>query len=557
MPRPAIRLVILLLAALGLYLVGNASVPLLDRDEPRYAQASRQMLQSSDWVVPRFLDDIRAKKPPLIYWLQAGSMRLLGDNAFAARLPSALAVFLSAGLLAVLVWRARGPDHAIWTTLIFCSSALMIVAAKSATTDAVLLLWTVIAQACLYAIWRGNRSWGVAIALAVAIGLGLLTKGLIVGVVLATIAALAAFRWTDRRRSVSPLAPRFAGENPPQSGGLTEGATRLAQALVGLLIVAAMVGPWVFLVHKRSPEFLPAMFHEAAGHALQGREGHGGPPGMHLLFIWADFLPWSLLLPFALVAGWQRRDEPTVRFALAAVIGPWLMVELAIRTKLPEYMLPTIPALAFLTADALLRSLRHRGEELSSRQFVGAAIIWAVVLILISLLPWLAALRFRPLPWVSMSILTLATMIWSLGVVRGLRRRQPAGAVATMGLGMMGIIAILYGIYLPRAQFLRLSILTADVLREQRATGPGQCVMVDYKEPSLAFYQGGTIREHLSEFVISGKTEQWTPWMVITRDVWNRSSPQVQAHLQVIADFRGLSVADSMRDIDLMVVRKR
>ena len=557
MPRPAIRLVILLVAALGLYLVGNGSVPLLDRDEPRYAQASRQMLQSGDWVVPRFLDDIRAKKPPLIYWLQASSMRLLGDNAFAARLPSALGVFLSAALLAVLVWRARGTDHAVWTTLIFCSSALTIVAAKSATTDAVLLLWTVIAQACLYAIWRGNRSWVVAIVLVVAIGLGLLTKGLIVGVVLATIAALALFRWTDHRRGVPPLAPRVAGEKPPQSGGLTDGAIRLAQTLVGLLILAAMVGPWVYLVHQRAPDFLPEMFHEAAGHALQGKEGHGGPPGMHLLFIWADFLPWSLLLPFAVVAGWKRRDEPTVRFALAAVIGPWLMVELAIRTKLPEYMLPTIPALAFLTADALVRSLRHRAEELSSRQFVGAAFIWAGVLILISLLPWLAALRFRPLPWTSMSILTVATVIWTLGVVWSLRRRQPAGAVAAMGLGMMCIIAILYGIYLPRARFLRLSILAANVLRAHGATGPGQSLMVDYKEPSLAFYEGGTIREmEHSQTVISGKTDQWTSWMVITGDVWNRSSPAVRAHLQVIAHFRGLSVADSMRDVDVMIVHK-
>ena len=579
MVRAKVQMAALLLAALGLYLVGNASVQLMDRDEPRYAQCSRQMLQSGDWVVPRLFDDIRAKKPPLIYWCQASVMRVLGDTAFAARLPSVLAIFGCACLLAIFVWRIRGPQHALWTTLVFCSSALVIVAAKSSMTDGVLLLWTVIGQGCVYAIWRQNRSWGVAVILAIAIALGLLTKGLIAGVLLATILVLWAFgsgfkTYMRLRHLFSRDAQRSASDSASRDSGVERQdaplqlnrdpnalrvlhrftATQIAQVIVGLTIVVCMVGPWVYLVHQRSPEFLGAMAHEARGHALQGKEGHGGPPGMHLLFIWADFLPWSLLLPTAIVVGWMHRNEPMTRFALASVIGPWLMVEFAVRTKLPEYMLPTMPGLAFLTADAIVRGIRGGGPDFSSRQFVGSARIWGGVIILIGLSPWLAALRFRPLPWVAMSLISIGTIVWSLLVVALLRRRR---GVAAMGIGMMCVCALLFGVYLPRAQFLRLSILTAEVLRQHGVTAPGQSLMIDYKEPSLAFYQGGTIREQLSPIIVWGQYAKWTPWMVITRDVWMRSPEEVRGHLEIIAHFRGLAIADAMRDIDVMVVRTR
>src|SRR5205814_2646723 len=128
------------------------------RDEPRYAQASRQMLQSGDWVVPRYLDELRAKKPALIYWCQAACMKVFGDQgdagAFAARLPSAVAILAVLVLLAAVVWRGLGPRRALWTALVFASSVLTIAAAKMCLTDAVLLLWITVGQLCLFALYR-------------------------------------------------------------------------------------------------------------------------------------------------------------------------------------------------------------------------------------------------------------------------------------------------------------------------------------------------------------------------------------------------------------------
>src|SRR5215470_12824043 len=93
----------LLIAVLAMvYLVGNDRVPLWDRDEPRNAQAARQMLTSGDWVVPHFLDKVRTAKPPFTNWCQATAMALFGQNSFSARLPSALAMTGTLSVLSVV-----------------------------------------------------------------------------------------------------------------------------------------------------------------------------------------------------------------------------------------------------------------------------------------------------------------------------------------------------------------------------------------------------------------------------------------------------------------------
>src|SRR4051812_25016070 len=107
-----VSLTLIILGAAALYLVGNGSVSLWDRDEPRYAQCSRQMLDGyagpkrappPGFVVPHFLDDLRTEKPPFIYWCQAAAMKVFGENDFAARFPSALGMTLVLTLLAVVL----------------------------------------------------------------------------------------------------------------------------------------------------------------------------------------------------------------------------------------------------------------------------------------------------------------------------------------------------------------------------------------------------------------------------------------------------------------------
>ena len=208
MDRTRLKILGLIVVAGAVYLMGNGRTQLFDRDEPRYAQCSRQMLQSGDWVVPRLYDKIRAAKPPGIYWCQATAMKFLGDTAFAARLPSAVAMLLTVALLAVGVWRELGPQHALWTSFIFASSLLTIYAAKVSMTDSVLLLWTTIALVSIYALWSGRGGWLAVITLSVSISFAGLVKGpFVLGVLAGTLGMLAILRAVGYRQGERPAFP--------------------------------------------------------------------------------------------------------------------------------------------------------------------------------------------------------------------------------------------------------------------------------------------------------------------------------------------------------------
>ncbi len=533
--RRASRYIILtIVAAAGLYLVGNGSVSLWDRDEPRYAQTSRQMLQSGDWVVPRLLDETREKKPVFIYGCQASAMKLIGENAFAARLPSAICVTLTLIVLATVLWRMAGPRRALWTTFIFASSALTIAAAKMCITDGVLILFVAIAQLCLYAILNGRATWPITIACGVAVGFGLLTKGPVVpAVMLMSVLALGAMRLIDR---------------PP----LRKPRVSIPKWLVGIALGAAVYSSWGIPIEKRLPGYhLRTIKAEVLDRAAKPQEGHTGPPGYYLLSVWGTFFPWSLLLPAAMVHGWRNRRLPPIRFALAAAIGPWLMFEI-VRTKLPHYLLPVFPALAFLTADMLIRAarqarIRGRDSDFASRTFLRVVLIWGGIVALVGALPWLGLAEFGDAPppaLYAMILLPILSLEYARSVYIHFRAARPLDAAAVMGIGMAILVTICYGLYLPNAPFLRMPQQVADVLIDEGATHRGDAMMIDYKEMSLAFYQGGTIRpQRDNDFLINTLPLEWPRWIVISEAVWKRMPDAVQKRLEVVRTVRGLNYA--------------
>ncbi|MFI5377842.1 MAG: ArnT family glycosyltransferase, partial [Tepidisphaerales bacterium] len=150
---------LVIVAAAATYLAGGGRVHLWDRDEAWYAQASKQMVESGNWVVTYFLDQPRYSKPIFVYWCQALCMKLLGPTERAARLPSAIAMTITLSILAWSIGRALGARRAFHTVLIFASSLMVIASAKMCLTDSVLLTFLTTAQLCLFAIyWRGNQS---------------------------------------------------------------------------------------------------------------------------------------------------------------------------------------------------------------------------------------------------------------------------------------------------------------------------------------------------------------------------------------------------------------
>jgi hypothetical protein len=136
----------LFLSCLLFHLAGTWIVPLIDRDEPRFAEASREMLERGDYVVPYFNNAYRFDKPPFTYWAQAASYKIFGANDFAARFPSALAAALAA--LVIFAWGFRMGDERVgfWGAIIFTLSLQVVEHAKAAVADMWLVLFVTMAH---------------------------------------------------------------------------------------------------------------------------------------------------------------------------------------------------------------------------------------------------------------------------------------------------------------------------------------------------------------------------------------------------------------------------
>ncbi|HSV16571.1 MAG TPA: glycosyltransferase family 39 protein [Tepidisphaeraceae bacterium] len=582
MRRPRLLLFLIILASAGVYLIGNGSVALWDRDEPRYAQTSRQMLQSGDWVVPHYLDNVRTAKPVFIYWCQAAAMNIFGDNAFAARFPSAIAMVLLLIVLSFALWGHLGPERTVWTVFIFATSGLTIAAAKMCITDAVLLLWVTIAQLCLYAMWRGDRSWPVVITMSIAIGLAGLTKGpVVLGFQATTLLILAILRWLDRglasSTGVSPVSSdlrhgrdaRATAELPlevspnvleyrtPSVKQSLDWPSILRKSLVALLIIAAITLPWIILVNQRAHAFLKtAVGHDVWDRMMTPLEQHTGPPGYYLITIWITFFPWSLLLPLVIGLAIRYRAHPHTRFALAAIIGPWIMLE-CIRTKLPHYLLPVFPPLAFLTADALVRNLHRQHDDIRRHGFVIGVGVFSLLVALAASAPWIVVRAYQPLPYGAMVALSILGVVFAITVFTAFARRRIAAAVSAMGVGCMLFVVVAYGWYLPRADFLRLSPRIAQVLIDHGVTQPHQVIMMRYMEPSLAFHQGGTIREAGDLTLTPRWVDQLPPWIVVERGVFNQAPAEVRDQFEVVADLFGLAYADKGTWMHVLVIHRK
>ena len=454
------RYFLLLLLCLGLYLPGLSTLPPLDRDESRFAQASKQMMESGDYIRIHFQDEIRAKKPAGVYWLQVASAKLTGvrDAIWPYRLPSLCGAIVAVLLTYALGSAVVGPAAAFSGAGLLASCLLLIGEADQAKTDAVQLACIVAAQGLLGRLYmrRGTDfGWGPAFGFWAAQGIGILVKGPVVPMVSAlTVAALVA---TDRRVAwLKPLRP-----------------------LPGLLLAAAIVGPWVWAISQATQgQFIgQAVKTDLLPKLLGAQESHGAPPGTYLGLMMATLWPASLAAFPALPFAWRYRKEPALRFLLAWLVPSWIMFEL-IPTKLPHYILPVYPALGLMAGlwleDAAIRSWH--------KVF---AILWGLLSTAIALALCLGIRRFDPAASIGAALpgLVLAGASWRLVWLfcRG-RTEKIAGEVPA--LGVLASI-LLFFFVLPHLDNLWVGRMIA------RAVPAGAPLTVSgYGEPSVVFLHG-------------------------------------------------------------------
>ncbi len=355
---------LLALLCLGLWLPGILSLPALDRDESRFAQSSRQMLDSGNFIDIRFGNEPRYKKPAGIYWAQAAATAVAGHieniegdhrQIWTYRLPSLLGA-IAAVWLTFWIGSAFGAEAGLLAALLLGFTTLLTAEATIATTDAVLLATTLGAMGVLMRAYRAAQGDGTVSRRLALLGwasfaAAALVKGpVVVGVVGAAVLALFAWDWWDAYRA----AKAVPGTAPPAW------TTHLrwlkgTRPLSGIALTLVVVVPWMVAiwVESNGSFFQQSLGHDFAGKLAGGQESHGLPPGYNLILSAAAFWPGILFVLPAIGLGLTRAKEPAIRF-LIAWAGAWWLVCEAVPTKLPQYVLPAYPALAVLAALWLL-----------------------------------------------------------------------------------------------------------------------------------------------------------------------------------------------------------
>ncbi len=368
---------ILTLLCLALWLPGLVSLPALDRDESRFAQASRQMLESGNYVDIRLGQVPRYKKPVGIYWLQsattAAAAPFVGTQTiWTYRLASLLGALLAVWLT---VWTARAvlsPLGTFFAGTLMAGTLLLTAEASIATTDAVLLACCVAMQGVALRIYKASRvadapspSTGLVLAGWAALGLGILVKGP-VAPALAAVTLIPLCLWDRKFKWLARFQP-----------------------LLGLPVVLAIVLPWLIAIALASNGafFEQSLGDDFAAKLAGGQESHGALPGYFLLLSAATFWPAILFIAPAIAAAVPRHRDPMIRFLLCWAAGWWLLVEI-VPTKLPHYIINAYPAFAILVgawlSGPMLVSLWEKiAAWVAGLQFViGAAALTAALVLL-------------------------------------------------------------------------------------------------------------------------------------------------------------------------------
>ena len=365
---------ILLVVACSLIVLAVAARSMLwDRDEPLYARAAAEMLQSGDWLVPTVNGKTFAHKPPLAFWTMAASMAVFGVNDLAARIPSIVFFACTGWLIFLLGRRLFSARVGFWAGAIYMASPMALYIGGAAMLDS-----TLTALVCLgmwsHAQWLARPDrwpiyWPI---LALSVGLAELTKhpvGLAVlapGVFLST--------WMLRESK---------GISKPHWAGL----------LLAFVAGYAMHRAWYVSACQTTPGFEAEMFwRHIVGRFFTAMEGHGASsPGGYLatlpfyipvlIFV---FAPWSAFLPGGISAFIRRHKACAEAYAILAAwaLPPFLLFSLA-ATKLPHYILPVFPPAA-LVAAAALEAWRSEKPSGSDRSWLraGAWVLAAVSLCL-------------------------------------------------------------------------------------------------------------------------------------------------------------------------------
>jgi 4-amino-4-deoxy-L-arabinose transferase-like glycosyltransferase len=470
---------LLIVLCLAAFLPGIASLPPIDRDEPRFMQASKQMVESGDYIDIRFQEESRYKKPIGIYWLQTAAVALSGKGADAPawvyRLVSILGAIIAVCATYAVGRNLFGKREGLIAAIGLVGVFGLAFEARIAKTDAMLLATAVLAQGALAMIYLLPRQgaqvpWWVALQFWIAQALAILIKGPIVPVLsLVTVAALLVF---DRNRKW------LRGLRP----------------VLGVAIVAVIVAPWIVAISAKAgwSFWQDSLGKDMLGKVAGGQESHGFPPGYYVLtyslFLW----PFGAVAFEGGLAALRRfRSDPRLLFLLAWYVPWWIVCEL-MPTKLPHYVLPAYPALLLMMAWFLEAPAAELTSPPRWQVWLVRAAQFGVILVTVALAALAVGLPIylgKWQPWAVPCGIAFLIAGW-IGSGLGFTVFNQLRRVTGMAIASLVAFGLLATKVLPSLDPIWPSRAIADAFEANRPCPDSILVLVGYEEPSLVFLAG-------------------------------------------------------------------
>lgn len=472
-----------------LYLTNLGGYRLFDVDEPRYAQAAKQMVESGDWAVPYFNGEYRFEKPVLTYWLIGISYKLCGVNEFGARLPSALCAWGTVLLTCLLGTVLIAPAAGLVSGLVLALSIQFVGLGRMALTDMPL---TFFFSLCLVLFFLADREERVLTARLlylgsfIAGGLSVLAKGPVGVVLTGLIALLYLFL----------------------SGRLRAGLSRIPW-IYGTLLLLAVILPWYILVNLRSDWLFFRVF--IVQHNIQRFIGEVAPGGQHVEPFWhylplllAGMYPWSF---YTLQALWSPlretlsrllrgvREYRSMLFPLVWSLGVLIFFSSA-RAKLPTYITPALPPLAVLITAwwraALAEDCRDGNRPaLTVPAWVGALGGSGAAIFLLFWADWLAGFPVGPLPEIGAAAFAAGPLTGLVLLLRG----RPRGALAAQVAGQTLLVLFISLGALPLVSEYRQEPQNVLLATAKEHLGEeGTLAAYRYRKTALVFYSGRVVK---------------------------------------------------------------